>query len=567
MERERLVAGLNACKDVVDFVNEAIRDDTNQKVIAHIERSIINMDAKGCDFYSYGRLKQDGVAKITDFSDNQSKAKQRYVFIFERILLICKKLKNEIFEFKASYVLSNYSIQDTQAESPTSTTKSTSTLNRLKSATRFDYNTFALVSSVNDHKIQIDLKSPAQKKIWKEAIEFSINKCNPAEGKARMHQLTYKTYEIPTESKTDRCKRDLHYECLNQAFCGQRHRSSESASISAASKAERYIAIQSIKSTDPEVLCFDLHEEIIITGVSENGMLIGRRAIYPGKSGFVSKHTVRPLSHLMAHRGSLASIGTLPNNAMNDTNGSLELNNSTNAFNESSDVTAQQPSTATTQPTNGIKILASKKISNHKSQVWDIKSYPWYFGIKERIQANEMLSGTPNGTFIVRLSQRENKYVISISFKGGCKHMKIETGEDPVLGKIFWLHELKHFISIPELIEYYHENCLSECFENIDTQLSKTLLRTRLYKVTHGYSRNSETNRYLTLKREDVVEVVETSGEENGWWKFQAGDQVGFFPMDYVEPIEDENENDDISMISNVENNGIENVGSGLTAC
>uniref|UniRef100_A0A914QJT1 DH domain-containing protein n=1 Tax=Panagrolaimus davidi TaxID=227884 RepID=A0A914QJT1_9BILA len=174
MERERLVAGLNACKDVVDFVNEAIRDDTNQKVIAHIERSIINMDAKGCDFYSYGRLKQDGVAKITDFSDNQSKAKQRYVFIFERILLICKKMKNEIFEFKASYVLSNYSIQDTQAESPTSTTKSTSTLNRLKSATRFDYNTFALVSSVNDHKIQIDLKSPAQKKIWKEAIEFSM---------------------------------------------------------------------------------------------------------------------------------------------------------------------------------------------------------------------------------------------------------------------------------------------------------------------------------------------------------------------------------------------------------
>uniref|UniRef100_A0A914YL48 Uncharacterized protein n=1 Tax=Panagrolaimus superbus TaxID=310955 RepID=A0A914YL48_9BILA len=301
-------------------------------------------------------------------------------------------------------------------------------------------------------------------------------------------------------------------------------------------------------------------------------MFIGRRVLFPGKSGYVATHSVQPLSLHLLHRNSLASIATLASaNNLHESNGnsfqppSESYNNDvTHQISKFGEATSQQPSSSTTKTNGSAKILTSKRITNQSSQIWDIKSYPWYFGVKERMEANQMLCGTSDGTFIVRLSQRENKYVISITFNGGYKHMKIESGEDPVLGKIYWLSDNSHFTSVPELIEYYHEHCLTECFENINTKLSKTLLKTRLYKVKVDYFRNSETNRYLTLEREDVVEVVDTNGEENGWWRFKNGDQIGFFPMAFVEPIEDEDDNNDETTedISNAENNDL-----GLTAC
>ena len=44
MTRDRLQRGLDTCTDVVNFVNEAKRDDDNQKVIEQIKRSISGMD-------------------------------------------------------------------------------------------------------------------------------------------------------------------------------------------------------------------------------------------------------------------------------------------------------------------------------------------------------------------------------------------------------------------------------------------------------------------------------------------------------------------------------------------
>jgi guanine nucleotide exchange factor VAV len=553
MERERLVNGLEACKDVVDYVNEAKRDKDNQQVIAHIERSIIGMDPKSViDFYSFGRLKLDGLVKLTDFKDTQPKSKQRYVFVFERVILICKKLKNDIFNFKNSYELKNYSIQDTQTESPTSTTKSNSTLTRIKSAARFDYNTLTMLNAVNQHTIQIDLKSVPQKKLWKEAIEFAINKSNPSEGKAKFHVLTYKTYDSPTECSTchkllkgsfyqgyhcSRCNRNLHFECINQAYCGRQRSTLSGISESniQVPRSERFIALQAIKSQDPEVLNFDLHEEIIIFGETDNGILIGRRAICPGRSGLVAKNTVRPLSSLM-HRNSVTSLGV---NNMNESNSAPNIQNCC-------------PS-----------VLASRKLVSHCPTGLDIQNHSWYFGCKERTQANEILGGTPDGTFIVRLSQRENKYVISISYGGACKHMKIEARNDPEKRIVYFLHDAKEFSSIPELIEYYHANSLSEGFDRIDTKLLQTLLKTRLYKVVCNYSRESETAKYLTLKKGDKVEVLETTGEDNGWWRFKIhsddGDRVGFFPMAYVVPVVEE-ENDD----TNGSINGVENMENGF---
>ena len=44
MERDKLEQAFEACKDVVDFVNEAKRDDQNNNMIARIKRSVDGID-------------------------------------------------------------------------------------------------------------------------------------------------------------------------------------------------------------------------------------------------------------------------------------------------------------------------------------------------------------------------------------------------------------------------------------------------------------------------------------------------------------------------------------------
>ena len=90
------------------------------------------------------------------------------------MILICKKLKNNSFEFKAAYDICNYAIEEPAAESPAVTPKSTSTLTRIRTATGFDYITLVLNHNYNDHKIQMNFNSMQQKRTWRDAIHIAM---------------------------------------------------------------------------------------------------------------------------------------------------------------------------------------------------------------------------------------------------------------------------------------------------------------------------------------------------------------------------------------------------------
>lgn len=48
--------------------------------------------------------------------------------------------------------------------------------------------------------------------------------------------------------------------------------------------------------------------------------------------------------------------------------------------------------------------------------VIDLNEQPWYFGDLEREKAAQYLDRTENGTFLVRYSCQQQKYVISLKF-------------------------------------------------------------------------------------------------------------------------------------------------------
>ncbi|VDP30977.1 unnamed protein product [Heligmosomoides polygyrus] len=55
----------------------------------------------------YGRLNADGEVRLAESTSQQcGKMKQRHVFIFDKVLIICKANRNNTYTYKAAYIVS-----------------------------------------------------------------------------------------------------------------------------------------------------------------------------------------------------------------------------------------------------------------------------------------------------------------------------------------------------------------------------------------------------------------------------------------------------------------------------
>ena len=63
-----------------------------------------------------------------------------------------------------------------------------------------------------------------------------------------------------------------------------------------------------------------------------------------------------------------------------------------------------------------------------------------------------------------------------------------------------------------------------------------TLLQ--VFKVIHDFSQ--EEAKFLSIKTGDILTLVDTIGENRGWWKGALNNRVGFFPLTYVKELSDE---------------------------
>ncbi|VDM47772.1 unnamed protein product [Toxocara canis] len=150
----------------------------------------------------------------------------------------------------------------------------------------------------------------------------------------------------------------------------------------------------------------------------------------------------------------------------------------------------------------------------------DVMGQEWYQGSLERREAENRLRGTPDGTFLVRFSNTQQKYVVSISFNGDVKHTKVEQSVD---NKVY-LDESTMFGSIVELINYYREHNLRESFETLNTTLRQPYVVNRPYVAIHNFEATD--SNFLELVVGQKVYVISRTGEERGWWKGRTGNRV-----------------------------------------
>lgn len=78
--------------DVAKYINEAARDSEHLAVIKKVHESIVEWDVSSdIKLENCGRLIKDAELKIKAHDDQ--KIRNRYVFIFDKVMILCKQLK------------------------------------------------------------------------------------------------------------------------------------------------------------------------------------------------------------------------------------------------------------------------------------------------------------------------------------------------------------------------------------------------------------------------------------------------------------------------------------------
>lgn len=73
----------------------------------------------------------------------------------------------------------------------------------------------------------------------------------------------------------------------------------------------------------------------------------------------------------------------------------------------------------------------------------------WFVGEMNSLDADKLLKGAPNGTFLIRINTNRN-YILSVVNKRKIRHIRVhEQGEK------FWLKTNRQFYSVEQLVEFF----------------------------------------------------------------------------------------------------------------
>ncbi|XP_028449564.1 proto-oncogene vav isoform X3 [Perca flavescens] len=216
-EKDDLRTALDAMRDLAQCVNEVKRDNEIIKQITTFQLSIENMTQS---LALYGRPKIDGELKIC--SPEKKSKQDRYAFLFDKAMFICKRKSGETFELKDIIELQHYQIRD-----ETSGEKDNKKWSHL----------FLLLDCYGRCGYDLFFKTRELKKKWLEQFEMALSNMCPDNSTANNHDFQMHCFEETTSCKAcsmllrgiffqgyrcTRCKMAAHKECLGRVpACGR----------------------------------------------------------------------------------------------------------------------------------------------------------------------------------------------------------------------------------------------------------------------------------------------------------------------------------------------------------
>ncbi|XP_021378653.1 guanine nucleotide exchange factor VAV2-like isoform X7 [Mizuhopecten yessoensis] len=521
-----LEAGLEAMMDLSLYVNEVKRDNETLSLIAEIQNSIgdLQMPAQ-TSLKDYGRLQKDGELRVRAHTEN--KTKTRYIFLFDKVMLMCKSkmvdkfLWGETYNYKEAIILATFKVDDSQLPKETPVKRGDK------------WNTFSLVQKDNRTVYTFGAKTEDMRSRWIEAIKLALENTQPPDHP----NFVMHTFEKPTEcyvcAKLLRGvffqgywnaekKQGVHKECIGK----ERERGAgvsvppipprvvetkESRRLSRVKALCDYIG-QPAPGAGRNVLSFRKNMLIDIINCTDPQWWKGKIEIV---EGWFPQHLVK--EEKLTRKDSYVDV----------------------QINENGRVTS--PPRPHAQGGEGYVNIEDRGLTTYK----------WFVGNMQRETAIDRLKGLQNGTFLIRVSEnpgRKGELSLSIKYDNQVRHIRVERNAE----NYFFLADTNFFKSLPDLVEYYQHNSLKDSFPGVDTTLIHPFKsqtggatgpgpRCLGYAVAvYDYAATATTQ--LSLSRGDRVAIFSKTGSDKGWWKGEhcGSHKVGYFPLAYVREEEDE---------------------------
>ncbi|XP_056010756.1 protein vav-like isoform X31 [Ostrea edulis] len=527
-DKDTLEMGLEAMMDLSLYVNEVKRDNETLQLINEIQNSIgdLQMPAN-TTLKDYGRLQKDGELKVKNHTDN--KIRIRYIFLFDKVMLMCKArmvdrlFSGESYSFKEAIILAVYKVHDQQPANRETQRRGEKWNSSFIMAKKDGSNAFSFFAKTEDMKAK-----------WIDAIRLALENASPPQGiNYVMH-----TFEEPTECTV--CGKLLRgvffqgYKCtdpgsdisVHKECIGKPPNAGNSRGRSPTQIQHRQVRALCDYNGNPNPgagrppLCFRKDDVIKLLNNDAQwwkGQLNGEEGWFP--SQLVQEETQR-----IRRKPSYLDVKIKPKNE----NGTPCI------------VSPPRPHS----PANNISYvnMDSDGTSSH------LKGYKWFVGPMDRDTANRRLTNMPNGTFLIRVSENPGrKGELSLSIRNNSvQHIKVRKDEEG----FFRLSMDKNFKTVKELVEFYQDNSLADSFPGVDTTLKFP------FKSQAGGGANSRILGYaeavydyaatatsqLSLCRGDKVAILSKTGSDKGWWKGEhcVTGKNGYFPLAYVREMDDD---------------------------
>ncbi|EEC19102.1 Rho guanine nucleotide exchange factor, putative, partial [Ixodes scapularis] len=172
---------------------------------------------------------------------------------------------------------------------------------------------------------------------------------------------------------------------------------------------------------------------------------------------------------------------------------------------------------------------------NVSASYLNLAEYPWFAGTMERDGATAVLEKSPSGTFLLRISTKQNGgYAISIKsvFVMTSRHL-VHRATSPA--RNMKACSCSRHLS-QELVSWYETHSLSESFKGLEISLLIPF-KNPLGRAVALHNFQPTADSMLGLIKGDVVTVLSKAGQEKGWWKGQIQERVGYFPWQYVQEL------------------------------
>ncbi|CAF4458333.1 unnamed protein product [Rotaria socialis] len=516
--------------DVNQYINESKRAHDNLKVINNIEKRIcdIKLPSDRC-LRSYGRFIADEQFAV---SDDGHRSATRTVFLFDRVLLICKVKGSEKYTFRAALFIQGCQIEE------------------LKTAKR----EFPFILRDNmKHEYRFVAKTEEKRAYWLKHLRDAIDRCSNPELFENGHYFQMKSFdEINPRCdlcnrylcgifyqgyECSRCQKKLHRECIKKlGSCFhraslERIRSFDRGSIelprafSSASNVNNHNRVYALYDYDGSInnnnnnnksnvnRCDDRHIKVnegdeleIIEDDDEHMWKV--KNLRSNEIGLI------PATLVGAIDGDLPKTNQRQSTTLAETS-SLRSNISSTLAHHfpfiRSLVQAYSPPTSKRTPygntysnppstnNNTIPIQRSKSISSaitpenisYKHRTLQLSSsfdnkhlsptfvpilsnnglYDWYLDIS-RHQAEDILrnEAVPNNTFLVRKQGKNEGHAISIKHNDEVYHIRIYTQEIDGSVKHYLVDSLL-FDSLQSLVQYYQTHSLEDRFPPVKSPL------------------------------------------------------------------------------------------------